>query len=228
MNKLAKALTAGSVLAVAGLAQAGEISGNVTLTNDYVFRGLTQNDREAAIQGGFDYEHESGAYVGVWASNADLNNELTPGSSTVEIDWYGGYAFEVSGVGIDVGLLYYNYPDATKENDTLEYNLGFGYGVGQVDLGLSFAYSTDFFSLGEESLYTLVSADVALPYDVGLSLSIGNQYVDNEDDYNDYYIGFSKSVCGVDLGAAFAFTDGYNSTDRNDEESFIFSISKSL
>ena len=58
MNKLAKALTAGSVLAVAGLAQAGEISGNVTLTNDYVFRGLTQNDREPAIQGGFDYEHE--------------------------------------------------------------------------------------------------------------------------------------------------------------------------
>lgn len=223
MNKLAKALTAGSVLAVAGLAQAGEISGNVTLTNDYVFRGLTQNDREAAIQGGFDYEHESGAYVGVWASNADLNNELTPGSSTVEIDWYGGYAFEVSGVGIDVGLLYYNYPDATKENDTLEYNLGFGYGVGQVDLGLSFAYSNDFFSLGE-SLYTLASADVALPYDVGLSVSFGNQYADEADSYTDYYVGLSKSVCGVDLGAAFAFTDGFS----DDEESFIVSISKSL
>ena len=44
-------------------------TGNVGLFSQYIFRGLTQTNRKPAIQGGFDYAHESGFYAGVWASN---------------------------------------------------------------------------------------------------------------------------------------------------------------
>ena len=40
---------------MAGAATAGaEISGNIALTTDYKFRGISQSDESPAIQGGFD------------------------------------------------------------------------------------------------------------------------------------------------------------------------------
>ena len=45
------------------------ITGNVGLYSQYIFRGLTQTDRDPALQGGFDYAHSSGFYAGTWASN---------------------------------------------------------------------------------------------------------------------------------------------------------------
>ena len=44
--------------------QAG-FSANVAFTNDYIWRGMTQSNG-TAIQGGFDYESESGFYAGIW------------------------------------------------------------------------------------------------------------------------------------------------------------------
>src|SRR3954463_3838966 len=44
-------------------------TGNVGLFSQYIFRGLTQTDRNPAVQGGFDYAHKSGFYAGTWASN---------------------------------------------------------------------------------------------------------------------------------------------------------------
>ena len=60
------------------------ISGNVTLATDYVFRGQSQTDEEAAIQGGFDMEF-GGFYLGTWASNVDFGTD-----AQAEIDYYGG------------------------------------------------------------------------------------------------------------------------------------------
>jgi len=50
-------------------ASAHTITGNVTVVNDYVFRGLSQTNGKPAIQGGFDYSHASGFYVGTWLSS---------------------------------------------------------------------------------------------------------------------------------------------------------------
>ena len=46
-------------------------SANVGLFSEYVFRGITNTNEGPAIQGGFDYAHESGFYAGVWASKAE-------------------------------------------------------------------------------------------------------------------------------------------------------------
>ena len=65
-------LAAAGLLAATGAA--ADITGNVGLTTDYVFRGISQTDEKPAIQGGLDYAHSSGAYAGVWASNVDFND----------------------------------------------------------------------------------------------------------------------------------------------------------
>ena len=65
-----KTLLAAAMLATSSAALA-EISANVTLASDYVFRGISQTDNQIAIQGGFDYAQDNGFYVGTWASNVD-------------------------------------------------------------------------------------------------------------------------------------------------------------
>ena len=46
---------------------------NVSFTTDYIWRGMTQSDGPA-VQGGFDYEADSGFYAGFWGSNVNFNN----------------------------------------------------------------------------------------------------------------------------------------------------------
>ena len=93
---------------------------NVGIYSQYIFRGLTQTNHDAALQGGVDFTHSSGFYLGAWGSNISwLTDGKTPAESkyyksggSAEIDLYGGYryAFGDTGVGIDVGALTYYYP----------------------------------------------------------------------------------------------------------------------
>ena len=96
---------------------------NVGLYSQYIFRGLTQTDRKPALQGGVDLTHSSGLYLGAWASNISwLRDPYNATGNTsadtyyskgghMELDIYGGYrhSFE-NGLGIDVGVLRYQYP----------------------------------------------------------------------------------------------------------------------
>ncbi|MFN5792864.1 MAG: TorF family putative porin, partial [Burkholderiales bacterium] len=40
------------------------ITGNFGLFSDYRFRGISQTDKKMAAQGGFDFAHKSGVYLG--------------------------------------------------------------------------------------------------------------------------------------------------------------------
>ncbi|MBK8286564.1 MAG: hypothetical protein IPK97_17815 [Ahniella sp.] len=53
-----------------------------TLTSDYVFRGVSQSQESAALQGSVEVGHESGFYAGVWGSSVDF----TPKDSDFEDD----------------------------------------------------------------------------------------------------------------------------------------------
>lgn len=99
------------------------ITGNVGVYSQYIFRGLTQTNTDPAIQGGLDYAHSSGFYLGAWGSNVSwLKENFTTGAGLVqgqyssggslELDIYGGFkgAFGGTDVTYDLGLLYYAYP----------------------------------------------------------------------------------------------------------------------
>src|SRR5687767_6282116 len=81
-------------------------TGNAGLFSDYRFRGFTQTDYKPAFQGGFDFAHQSGFYLGNWNSNVE--QALYNGAS-LEMDFYGGYKTTFGDFGLDVGVIYYYY-----------------------------------------------------------------------------------------------------------------------
>ena len=83
---------------------------NVGLFSDYRFRGITQTRFDPALQGGIDFSHKSGFYLGTWASNIKWIKDGGGRNSNAEIDVYGGFKGTVSDIGYDVGVLGYIYP----------------------------------------------------------------------------------------------------------------------
>lgn len=115
------------------------VTGNLSFVTDYRFRGISQTYGLPAVQGGFDYAHASGAYLGTWASNVystagnGIGTSYTNGAG-LEWDLYGGYKFEAAkDLTLDVGALYYYYPGARWNNaertsfDNLELYIGASY-----------------------------------------------------------------------------------------------------
>jgi uncharacterized protein (TIGR02001 family) len=88
------------------------LTGNVGLYSQYVFRGLTQTNREPAVQGGFDYAHRSGLYAGTWASNISWLRDggAYNAGGSMEWDFYGGWKPTWGDFTFDIGTLYYWYP----------------------------------------------------------------------------------------------------------------------
>ncbi len=88
------------------------LSYNVGVVSDYRFRGITQTSGKPALQGGVDFAHKSGFYLGAWGSNVKWVKEVNGATKgNYEIDLYGGLKGEITpGLGFDVGAITYQYP----------------------------------------------------------------------------------------------------------------------
>ena len=121
------------------------VTGNLGLFSDYRFRGISQTDKKPALQGGFDVGHSSGIYLGNWNSNVD---SAMYNGANLEMDFYGGYKTTVGDFGLDLGVIYYYYPNSgnnptgsTKINNT---ELYIGSSFGPVSLKWNYAVSKFF------------------------------------------------------------------------------------
>ena len=86
------------------------VSANVGYTTDYVFRGISQSNEDAAVQGGVDFTCGR-FYIGTWGSS------IAFGGSATEIDVYGGVRTKTGPVNWDLGFIYYAYPGASSGAD---------------------------------------------------------------------------------------------------------------
>lgn len=124
------------------------VSGSVGLTTDYRFRGVSQTDKEMAVQGGVTVTHESGFYVATWGSN--LSGWGTFGGSNMELDLVGGYSTEVmSGLKVDVGLTWYMYPGGASDTDFAEPYVKLSGDVGPASVLVGVAYAPKQQALGK-------------------------------------------------------------------------------
>jgi hypothetical protein len=189
-------------MSLASVSSYAGVSANVSFTTDYIWRGMTQSDGPA-VQGGFDYEADSGFYAGFWGSNVNFNN-----GNGQELDYYAGYGFSLGDVGVDVGYITYDYPDSDPDIKFEEIYLGFSFG----DLGLTYASGQD-----EAPDYIEVS------YGIGpVSISYGDYDEYGENTLISYGFACGSYECGISL---YDFSDaGYGA----DEDGVFFSISASL
>jgi uncharacterized protein (TIGR02001 family) len=249
MKHSAKSVVAGALVAsmVPMAAQAESphsFSANVGLFTDYLYRGISQTDRRPAIQGGFDYAYDAGlfeAYAGTWASNVNFeDDDAAPGQSvSVEIDLYGGLAGELfdTGVGWDIGGLYYLYPgDKTKTYDFWEVYGGLDYTFEQFmfepALGVTVAYSPDFFGKSGRSWYVNPTLEFALPHDFGLAFGYGYQTVKDLGRYSHFSVGVSKDISIFTFDVTYSTTFGESNNFLSDlgnlaNDQVVFSISAS-
>ncbi|MDH3318311.1 MAG: TorF family putative porin, partial [Betaproteobacteria bacterium] len=206
---LATALAAATALPGLASAQATSphsVAGNMSIVSDYRFRGISQTFVQSAIQGGIDYSHSSGFYLGNWNSNV---SGISFVDGTIETDFYGGYKFGAGPVSLDVGLLQYYYPNAESAGtkyDTLEAYIGASW------KWLTLKYSStlgDWFGVTAPGLESKGSGyiDLSASYEVAPKLTlvghIGQQKVKNYSnlDYTDYKIGLTYDMNGWVLGA---------------------------
>lgn len=219
MKTMSCALLVGAGLA--GTAQAeGELTGNVTLTTDYVWRGVSQSNEDWAIQGGFDYANGP-FYIGTWASNVDFED----GSDTnIELDVYGGIAGEfANGVGWDAGVIAYFYPDSDDEDlDFVEIYGGLGYEFEQ-GLGVGGYIYID---PDNENIYVEGSAGYSFTDILSGDVSLGNYSFDEGEDYTNWSIGGTLSVAGVDIDLRYWGTD-VDDVDIADDR-VVLSVSRGM
>jgi uncharacterized protein (TIGR02001 family) len=126
------------------------VSGSATLTSDYRFRGVSQSDKAMAVQGGLTIAHESGLYVGTWASN--LSGWGTFGGANMELDLIGGYKAKLSdNAALDVGVTWYMYPGGADDTDFAEPYVKLSGTAGPATLTAGAAYAPKQYALANVS-----------------------------------------------------------------------------
>ena len=191
-----------------------EVTANAAVTSNYVWRGLSQTDDGAALQGGVDYAHESGFYLGAWASNFDYGEDADSG---IEYDLYAGFANEVGEFGYDVAYLTYNYTDSDLDT-AKEIKLGVSYNVASLNYYIGDSGASDMNTYN----YIEVGADFELPAESTLVLHYGmasGDYVEASDpegdkQQTDYSVGISKDFAGFNVGLSYA--------DHSDDDGLFF------
>ena len=237
------------------------VSGNATVASDYRFRGASFSDGDVAIQGGIDLNHTSGFYVGVWGSSQDegansigvddgtgaIINVDSGDLGNVEIDIYGGWSGDVGGgLNLDVGLLYFYFPDATQSvfntgpggvggaplliggstdtpSDFFEpyITLSKSFGPVEANVGVNYAWSQS--ALGDnDSIYIHGGLSAGIPttpitVNANLGYTDGSLDVSGTGNYLDWLVGAEYAVTSnLTLGVAYTDTDAPSVNDSTD------------
>lgn len=178
---------------------------NIALATQYVFRGVSYSQERAAVQGGFDLAHRSGAYLGIWGSS--VSSEALNGA-TAEIDLYGGVVLPVGEATVDVGLLQFHFPRAklgSESYNTLEAYAAVNWSIVQLKyshtLGDYFGFNRKSLGSGSDSNGSgYLEANVNWSFLPGwtLNLHAGHQRVAGYGafSFSDYKVGVTKDFDG--------------------------------
>jgi uncharacterized protein (TIGR02001 family) len=225
------------------------LSGNLMIASDYRFRGFTQTDYNPAIQGGVDFAHKSGFYLGNWNSN--ISSTLFNGAP-IEMDFYGGYKHSFGDFGLDVGAIYYYYPGTGEygpyEAKNFEGYVGGSWGPASVKYSYAF---TNFFGVEAPGYDTKGSQylDISGTFPIGVFAIVahaGWQYVKNYQNINtalnkdnvwDFKLGGTWDISGSGwiLGAFWIgttekdfFTTSENPSRGAGKNGFVATIGKTF
>ena len=191
---------------------AGDLTGGVTATSDYVLRGVSQTDGGPALQASLAYQADRGWYAGAWVSTLNATRWYYPaGEADTELDVFAGVSRALAeNWAIDAHAARYIYPDdgAFLDYDYWELEAAVIY---RDSLRASIAWSPDASMVSQQGLG---KDRTALAYELGLRQTVlpwmaftaGIGYFDLTDlfsaGYTYWNVGLTASVGGltVDLG----------------------------
>jgi uncharacterized protein (TIGR02001 family) len=195
---VSSAVTGALLVGTAGFSTAqAELEFNVGVFSDYILWGTSASSNNAVVQGGIDYVHESGFYLGTCVST------LGAGEGQ-EVDLYLGYEFEAGGLDFDIGYVYYYYPAL----DDFDYgDLYASVGYGPVYASIQYALNADDSDFEGSMVFKLGGGFEVMP-SISLDAEIG--YVDLEPDsttWTFWSLGLTKSTGMGDISLTYAQTD---------------------
>ncbi len=210
-------------------------TGNVSLASDYIFRGISQTGHDPAIQGGLDYAHSSGFYLGVWGSNVGwIEDYQLYDSGNIELDLYAGFRNSIGDTGItyDLGAIQYYYPGdrgGATDADTTEVYAALGWKWFTVKYSYTVSDESFGFANADGSNYLDISASVPIG-ETGLTAGAHWGTFEFEDnsaqDYDDWKVSLAydmskltDKLSGVTLGVMYTDTDAKKGAwlDTNNE-----------
>ncbi len=217
---LATALVGTAAMAqTAAAAPESTLSFNVGVVTDYRFRSVAQTSFKPALQGGVDFAHASGAYIGAWASNVSwIKDYVGATDGTTEIDVYLGYKGAISkDLAFDIGVITYQYPGNTADKVLVNANTTEVYGALTFGIAtVKYSQSTGNFIANPNSSGSAY-LELAATFDLGggfsLTSHVGRQTIPNNStgDYTDFSLALGKDFGGGLTGSLTAY-----STDAKD------------
>ena len=218
MKSIKIALTS-MFLILSSYASAVEISSNVGLSSDYIWRGMTQTNGDISVNGGFDLSTDMGFYIGTWASNADMvttdANDKVTAKASMELDIYLGFSGEMAeNMTYDVGYISVIYPG----NDALDFEEAY---VGFNIYGLSILYSD-----GQNNGPSY--SEIGYSVDAGPG-SFNISYGEYEDTGDNTLVGYDWGVGDFSLGFYYYDFEAHkNNTAGVDDDGAYVSLSRSF
>ena len=218
MKSIKIALTS-MFLILSSYASAVEISSNVGLSSDYIWRGMTQTNGDISVNGGFDLSTDMGFYIGTWASNADMvttdANDKVTAKASMELDIYLGFSGEMAeNMTYDVGYISVIYPG----NDALDFEEAY---VGFNIYGLSILYSD-----GQNNGPSY--SEIGYSVDAGPG-SFSISYGEYEDTGDNTLVGYDWGVGDFSLGFYYYDFEAHkNNTAGVDDDGAYVSLSRSF
>lgn len=203
---------------------AGDFSGNIALTTNYIYRGVTQSDNGPAISGGFDYGVDL-FYAGVWASSVEWDG------TSIEVDYYGGFTPSAGAFDFDLGFIFYSYPDSPDmpEQDFYEFYGAVSTTIDErVEVGAKISFSPDFYGETGEAFYPEANVSLSITDAISASAHVGQQVFDDDlmDDYTDWNVAVTYTTDWFDVTLGY-----YDTTDRiggEEDDAVVLSISRSF
>ena len=201
MSALASGAMAQSAPAPAPAQEKSPITANVTVVNDYRYRGMTQSNYKPAIQGGFDYAHESGFYIGNWNSSITwISDGYDTGatgrnvSAPVEMDFYAGFKKELIGEGFasDLGILQYYYPTTNFPANSCTASSGLSRNACGANPNTTELYAAQNFTFGALSGFFKLSYSLT---------NIFGIYASKGSIYPDLTLNYDTGVMGITINA---------------------------
>ena len=203
-------------LGLTPLAGVAETTANFGFVNDYIFRGIYQEDSSASA--GIDFNAGNGFYIGSWG--ADVGDGL-------ETDVYFGYGGETGNMSWGVGYTGYFYTD--DFDDTYqELNLNFGVGLFSVDVAVG-----EWDGFGTPQDYTFTSLSFAP--EKGPYFLIGGFAGDFDGEYLE--VGYDFALESFDLNVGLLLSSDVDDPGSSillsqdnplAEHALVFGISKTI